>query len=160
MIIVDRDSYDELFTAQDSDLNFVHAILENYFDFRCVFRADIFNEVHINVIRYDLNRAIPSITSSIVDEVTTTIDEILDPLVTEGKPFPTSLTPEWTPIVAFPMLCKIICRETHRVLVGLPLCRDKDYIDYVDQHSKNVVIATQILRLLPEFFRGYFLSQR
>ena len=53
------------------------------------------------------------------------------------------------------MLCKIISRETHRVLVGLPLCRNKDYHEFVDQHGQDVAIATQILRLLPESFRGY-----
>ena len=58
MIIIDRGSYKDLFSAQDTELHFMHATLED-FDFRCVFRADIFNETHTNAVRFDLNRAIP-----------------------------------------------------------------------------------------------------
>jgi hypothetical protein len=86
MIIVDRDSYKDLFGAPDTVLHFMHATLED-FDFRCVFRADIFNETHTDAVRFDLNRAIPAITPYIVDEVNVTMDEILDPLVTEGSSF-------------------------------------------------------------------------
>ena len=86
MIIVDRDSYNDLFSAQDTDLHFMHATLED-FDFRCVFLADIFNDAHTNAVRIDLNRAIPAITPNIVDEVNATMDEILHPLVTKGKAF-------------------------------------------------------------------------
>jgi len=155
MIIVDRDSYDDLFRAQDNELHFMRATLED-FDFRCVFRADIFNETHTNAIRYDLNRAIPAITSYILEEVKVAMDETLGVLVCAGRTllFDRDLQIDWTPIVAFPMLCKIISRETHRVLVGLPLCRNKDYLGCVDQHGKDVAIATQLLRLLPEAVRG------
>ena len=86
MIIIDRDSYNDLFSAQDTELHFMHATLED-FDFRCVFRADIFNQAHTNAVRFDLNRAIPAITPHIVDEVNVTIDEILDPLITKGIDF-------------------------------------------------------------------------
>jgi hypothetical protein len=83
MIIVDRGSYQDLFNADDAELHFMHATLQD-FDFRYVFRADIFNPTHTNAVRHDLNLAIRSITPSIVEEVNVTMKEILEPLVGKG----------------------------------------------------------------------------
>ena len=83
MIIVDRKSYDDLFSATDRDLHFIHATLQD-FDFTAVFKADIHNPTHTNVVRHDLNGAIPSITPAIVEEVNVAIDEMLDPVIDRG----------------------------------------------------------------------------
>ena len=83
MIIVDRASYKELFSAPNEELHFMHATLED-FDFTAVFRADIHNPTHTNAVKADLNSAIPSITPFIADEVQTMLDEDLSRRIEEG----------------------------------------------------------------------------
>jgi hypothetical protein len=83
MIIVDRDHYEELFNAADTDLHMMQAYLED-FHFPSVFRANIFDPVHSNAVRYTLTQNISALTPEIADELNTSIDEELGSRVTEG----------------------------------------------------------------------------
>ncbi|KAF8154353.1 hypothetical protein K438DRAFT_361398 [Mycena galopus ATCC 62051] len=48
---------------------------------------------------------------------------------------------------------QIISRITTRVFVGLPLCRNKEYLDLTNGHNIRVFAASQILRICPDFLK-------
>ena len=66
MITVDRDHFDELFNVPNTDLHMMQAYLED-FHFPSVFRANIFDPVHSNAVRYKLTQNISALTPEIVE---------------------------------------------------------------------------------------------
>ncbi|KAK8061734.1 hypothetical protein PG994_008100 [Apiospora phragmitis] len=47
----------------------------------------------------------------------------------------------------------LILRVVNRALVGLPLCRNRDYLAHVDSFTTNVLVCTFATRLTPSFLR-------
>ena len=62
---------------------------------------------------------------------------------------------DWTAIVPYGTYAKVIARISSRVFVGLPLCRNEEYINFSVQHALTVVKAATMLRLLPEFLKPF-----
>ncbi|KAF8154349.1 cytochrome P450 [Mycena galopus ATCC 62051] len=60
---------------------------------------------------------------------------------------------EWKLITVVPSVTQIISRITARVFVGLPLCRNKEYLDLTSGHNIRVFAASQILRICPDFLK-------
>lgn len=50
-------------------------------------------------------------------------------------------------------MTKVVCRATNRTIVGLPLCRNPDYLELTTQFAADVVTMSSILRLVPPFLR-------
>lgn len=60
---------------------------------------------------------------------------------------------EWTALPALTLASRIICRTSNRLLVGLPLCRDKEYVDLAVKYSMDVSVSAMILMQVPEFLK-------
>jgi hypothetical protein len=60
----------------------------------------------------------------------------------------------WVSVNINEALMKIICRISNRTFVGLPLCRDKDYVDVNIKYTMDVVLGSQVVRMCPSFLRG------
>ena len=58
----------------------------------------------------------------------------------------------------YDIVLNLVARQNHRVLIGLPLCRDPDYLANVAEHAKQVGMATQALKFFPEVIRPYYLT--
>ncbi|KAF8183255.1 hypothetical protein K438DRAFT_1975120 [Mycena galopus ATCC 62051] len=56
-------------------------------------------------------------------------------------------------IAVVPTVTQIISRITARVFVGLPLCRNMEYLDLTNSHNIRVFAASQILRICPDFLK-------
>ncbi len=82
-MVVDRDHIKELFSAHDSELNFLEAKLE-HLDLRYTFKIDIYDDWHIDMIRNQLTQKIPALMPDIVDELTAAIGDELDAIVMKG----------------------------------------------------------------------------
>jgi hypothetical protein len=50
----------------------------------------------------------------------------------------------------------VVSRISNRVLVGLPLCRNREYLQSTSTFARNVVITAGLLNLLPEALRPVF----
>lgn len=59
----------------------------------------------------------------------------------------------WTEIQAYDTLLDVVSRISNRVLVGLPLCRNREYLRSTSSFARNVVITAGLLNLLPEALR-------
>jgi len=121
LVVVDRDHIKELFSAPDSDLNFLEAKLE-HLDLRYTFKLDVHDDWHIDMIRNQLTQKIPELMPQIVDELTAGFEDELNPLVTKGIRHNLMLTRDWTPVLVHRKVLSMVSRVANRVFVGLPLC--------------------------------------
>nr|AGN73101.1 P450 monooxygenase-like protein [Epichloe aotearoae] len=60
---------------------------------------------------------------------------------------------EWTAVPIQPLLLTIIERITNRVFIGLPLCRNEEWLATAHKHSHNVTLTQIAMRAVPPFAR-------
>ncbi|EEB97378.1 hypothetical protein MPER_03314, partial [Moniliophthora perniciosa FA553] len=56
---------------------------------------------------------------------------------------------------------QIVARASNRLFIGLPLCRNKEYLDLNIKFTIQVVVSSQLINMFPEFmkpFVGQFLT--
>ncbi|PBK94111.1 cytochrome P450 [Armillaria gallica] len=96
---------------------------------------------HVEVIRGALTRNIAACFADVQDEIRAAfIDHI-------------PMTEDWIEVPAYQVALQIICRASNRMFVGLPLCRNQDYIDLNINHTINAFSCAYILNLLPDFLK-------
>lgn len=96
---------------------------------------------HLKVIQINLTQRLSSILPEIVDEVT---------LAWKDN---TNITDQWTEINVWDVMLKVISRAVNRMFVGLPLCRNQEFLDNLVEYSTEVVKAGNILDMTPRAFR-------
>ncbi|KAF8330122.1 cytochrome P450 [Amanita rubescens] len=96
----------------------------------------------IHVIRTPLTRNVGVRYPDVLDEIITAFNDHI-PIKNE----------EWIKITIYPTIADIVCRTSNRMLVGLPLCRDPDYLELNKQFTVDVIKSTRILRLFPHLLK-------
>jgi hypothetical protein len=56
---------------------------------------------------------------------------------------------------AYDLSIQLILRASNRVIVGLPLCRDDDYLSTVEAFSRLAAIRGPLLGAFPQFLKPY-----
>ncbi|KAF9244075.1 cytochrome P450 [Melanogaster broomeanus] len=87
-----------------------------------------YNPYHVQFMRSQLTRGLGNLYPAIRDEVVTAFEEVLD-----------LRDNEWKSVPAFAAVQKIVCRTSNRIFVGLPLCRDPDWIDLNVRFTFDVI---------------------
>ncbi|KZV89753.1 cytochrome P450 [Exidia glandulosa HHB12029] len=108
-------------------------------------------DVHIGLIRGKLTRSLGSLFPAVYDEIRTSFEDVFE------------LEPEktgWTPLVARDALMRVICRTTNRVFVGLPLCRNEEFVDLNIRFTMDVAMSAFIIKLFPAFLKPYLTPMR
>ncbi|KAM6491442.1 Cytochrome P450 [Amanita muscaria] len=118
----------EIRSASDDYLSGVEAFRENQF--------------HIEVVKLPLTRNIGPRLADIQDEIVTAFN---DNIRLQGN--------EWTTVIAYSTIIDIVCRTSNRMFVGLPLCRNPDYLQLNKQLTIDVIKAAHILKFFPSFLR-------
>ncbi|KAG5725182.1 Ent-kaurene oxidase [Termitomyces sp. T112] len=90
---------------------------------------------HIPIIQTQLTRELTNSFDAIRDEVGTAFFEVAP------------LTDEWSRCPALDTTLEVVARTTHRTFVGLPLCRDPDYISMCKDFAMNISKAAWVIRL-------------
>ncbi|KAL2417885.1 Cytochrome P450 monooxygenase [Exophiala dermatitidis] len=98
--------------------------------------------VHFDVIKSELTRQVFNVTPEVCDELAAAVDEIWG-----------TDTDNWTEIPLFDSLTKIIARTSNRVFVGLPFCRNEEYIHNAVGFAEDIALSATLLRLFPAFVR-------
>ncbi|KAF8721159.1 hypothetical protein AX14_010511 [Amanita brunnescens Koide BX004] len=62
---------------------------------------------------------------------------------------------EWIKVTAYSTIMDIVCRASNRMLVGLPLCRDPDYLELNKQFTIDLVKASYILNIVPPILKPF-----
>ncbi|KAG6329792.1 hypothetical protein ID866_9296 [Astraeus odoratus] len=98
------------------------------------------NPYHVTVVRTHLARNVAIYYPDVRDEIEAAFNEILD---LNGN--------EWKSIPAAATMREVVCRASNRVLVGLPLCRDPDWIYLSSQFAVDVMTDAFMLNMFPKF---------
>ncbi|KAI6098493.1 cytochrome P450 [Pisolithus sp. B1] len=98
------------------------------------------NPYHISIVRIHLTRNLGLYYPDIRDEVYTAFEELLD--LKDNA---------WKSVVAAETVREIVCRVSNRTFVGLPLCRDADWIDLNSRFAIDLATDANILKMFPMF---------
>jgi cytochrome P450 len=98
--------------------------------------------VHGRVIRREMTKDLDTYAELIVDEIkhSLTLNWGDEPGV-------------WKEVRIYDTMLDVISRISNRVLVGLPLCRDEEYLHSSSTFARNVVVTAGLLNLMPPFLR-------
>ncbi|KZV79779.1 cytochrome P450 [Exidia glandulosa HHB12029] len=102
-------------------------------------------EVHIGLIRGKLTRSLGSLFPAVYDEIRTAFEDVFK--------LPAEDETGWTPLVARDALMRVICRTTNRVFVGLPLCRNEEFVDLNVRFTMDVAMSAFTIKLFPTFLK-------
>ncbi|CAK5284541.1 unnamed protein product [Mycena citricolor] len=100
------------------------------------------NPYHVNTIRAGLTRNIARSFPQVREEMVHAFDFALG---LEGE--------EWKLVAAMPMVMQIVARTSNRVFVGLPLCRNPEYLQLNIDYTIDIVTRGGLIRLLPDFLK-------
>jgi cytochrome P450 len=98
--------------------------------------------VHGRVIRREMTKDLDTYAEAIVEEIkhSLTLNWGDDPGV-------------WNEVRIYDTMLDVISRISNRVLVGLPLCRNEEYLRSSSTFARNVIITAGLLNLMPPFLR-------
>ncbi|TFK24477.1 cytochrome P450 [Coprinopsis marcescibilis] len=97
---------------------------------------------HIDVIQCYMTRHLTVILTGMADEVHHSIKDTI------------SLSDEWVEYPCMDVISRVICRSINRAFVGLPSCRDKEYLEIQRKFGVTFMASSYSLNLLPKFLKG------
>ncbi|KAM6493880.1 Cytochrome P450 [Amanita muscaria] len=106
--------------------------------------AEFHHNTHLaEVVKLPLTKNIGPKFADVQDEIVTAFN---DNIKFQGN--------EWTTVIAYSTIMDIVCRTSNRMFVGLPLCRNPDYLQLNKQFTIDFVKTAIILDLFPSFLRS------
>ncbi|KAJ7659845.1 cytochrome P450 [Mycena rosella] len=115
-------------------------------------RALAENPYHQHTIRTSLTRNLHRCFPDVRDEIVCAFDEVLQ---LQGS--------EWKALPVLPTTMAVVARVSNRLFVGLPLCRNKAYLQNNIQYTIDVIRSAGRITLWPGFLRpivGPFISNK
>ncbi|KAI0033519.1 cytochrome P450 [Vararia minispora EC-137] len=101
------------------------------------------NHYHVPIVRSQLTRNLGVLFDDIRDEVVSAFNDVI-PVKDDGS---------WVTVKTQETIQQIVCRTSNRLFIGLPLCRNKDYIKLNVEFTIDVVLGGRLLRLFPDFMK-------
>ncbi|KAL5522639.1 hypothetical protein ACEPAG_8657 [Sanghuangporus baumii] len=112
------------------------------------------NHYHISMVRSQLTRNLSVLYADIYDEVSQAFEDNIT-----GKQEGNRL--DWVSLNAQDTVMQVVARTSNRVFVGLPLCRNKDWIELNIRYTIDVVKGAMMINMVPDFLKtlvGEFLT--
>ncbi|KAF8524847.1 cytochrome P450 [Hysterangium stoloniferum] len=103
------------------------------------------NPYHISIVRSQLTRNLGTLYPALKEEIVLAVEDLI-PLTDES-------VLDWTGIKAFDTMMNVVCRASNRAFVGVPKCRDPEFIDLNLRFTIDAVIAGKIINLFPDFLK-------
>ncbi|KAF8149663.1 cytochrome P450 [Mycena galopus ATCC 62051] len=100
------------------------------------------NHYHVHTIRTSLTRNLHACFPDVKDEI---VDAFGDVVQLHGS--------EWKSLPMLPMTMAIVARVSNRLFVGLPLCRDRTYLQNNVQFALDIMRSRRKMDWLPYFLR-------
>ncbi|KAI6111837.1 cytochrome P450 [Pisolithus croceorrhizus] len=95
---------------------------------------------HLGIIKTQLSRKLPTLCPVIDNEVSVALSEMFS-----------SQDNEWKPVVAMQAVQQVVSRAMNRIFVGLPLCRNPDWLKFGNQYAIDSIISGAKMDLFPRF---------
>ncbi|TDL22833.1 cytochrome P450 [Rickenella mellea] len=99
------------------------------------------NSYHVAIIRTQLTRNLSSVFPQVRNEIVHSFQDLIP------------LTDDWVGYPAVETFMTIVARTSNRIFVGLPTCRDPDYIKLNIEYTVQVFKAATLIGLTPSFLR-------
>ncbi|KAK7686505.1 hypothetical protein QCA50_010103 [Cerrena zonata] len=151
IIISGPDLIEEVRKLPDEQVSFAEAV-DEFFQLRHTFGRDITStHLHVDVIRNQLTRNISTIFEDFRDEIVAVFDDLIP--ATQDK---------WSSIATLPTMQTMVARVSSRVFVGLPLCRNEEYLQIAVSHTKAIARIREVLLCFPPVLKpiaGLFLGE-
>ncbi|KAJ7937373.1 cytochrome P450 [Mycena leptocephala] len=142
VIISGRELVEQLRASKEEELSIQEAFNEILQTNMTMGPNILGNPYHISVTRVGMTKNLDARFDEVRDEIACTFQ---DHLSLEGN--------EWKAIPAQATVMQVICRTGNRLFVGLPLCRNSDYLNLNFEFTISVVMAAQMINILPGFLR-------
>ncbi|PBK90650.1 cytochrome P450 [Armillaria gallica] len=94
---------------------------------------------HFEVVRRTLTRNIASCFADVHDEIKASFKDNIP------------MTEDWVEIPAYETILQIVCRATNRMFVGLPLCRNPEYIKLNINYAVEFFAFLRIMTILTQY---------
>jgi len=133
--------FEELYKAPESVFSSMDAVIDQLQSHYTLGRNLSENPYHIPIVRSQLTQALPHLVPEVYDEVMTACNEFIP------------LTKEWQSVRITDTMMKVVCRASNRIFVGLPLCRNPDFVGINVQFTIDIVKTAFILRMVPDLLK-------
>ncbi|KAI6042750.1 cytochrome P450 [Pisolithus marmoratus] len=140
IVIVGRQHLEDIKKFTDDELSLPEAVNDTIKIDYLIGPAITSHAYHIPVTRTRLSRNLGLYYPDMKDEVQIAFDELLDIKDNAWKSIPVVTTTR-----------ELVCRASGRVIIGLPLCRDPDWIDLNSGFAVKVATDGNILNMFPRF---------
>ncbi|KAM5535892.1 hypothetical protein V8D89_010510 [Ganoderma adspersum] len=100
---------------------------------------------HIDIIKEKLSRTLPAILPDVIEELKVAIPEHI----------PTKDN-DWSSVNVMSMLQKVVARASNRVFVGLPLCRNEEFLEMAIRFTVDIMKDQVVISLIPSSLTKYF----
>ncbi|KAI6165104.1 cytochrome P450 [Pisolithus thermaeus] len=131
---------DEVRTAPDDQLSAIEGT-NDFFKIAFTMGQQVANNpYHFSIIKTQLNRKLATLCPIIEDEISVTLSEMFS---SQGD--------GWKPVVALTAIRKVVARASNRIFVGLPLCRNSDWLEFGLQYAVDSMVSAAKLDLFPRF---------
>ncbi|PIL27969.1 cytochrome P450 [Ganoderma sinense ZZ0214-1] len=142
VVVSGRELVEELRKCGEEELSAPES-LKDTFQSKYIFDPLIVaDQYHVKVLQEKLTRRLPDLLPDIVDEVTVAVQ---DHIVSKE---------DWTSVEVVPVMQNIIARASNRAFVGLPLCRNKEYLRLAVGIIVDTVKTMFVLGLVPRFLKS------
>lgn len=128
---------DELRRAPDDELSFLDAVNEALELEYTMGAATANNLYHVPVIRNTLTRNLGNLSSEIYDEISNAFADCIP------------ARDEWMAVPALQSIMQIVARTSSRIFVGLPLCRNREFLEISMTYTTDVVKTGLLLNMVP-----------
>ncbi|TFK26822.1 cytochrome P450 [Coprinopsis marcescibilis] len=99
------------------------------------------DQYHVHSIANGLTRNLTARFPDIIDEVEQSFtDEI-------------PISDEWVTYQVQKAIAPVTCRTANRLFVGMPLCRDQEYLDIQQNFAVSLMVSVTIVNLVPDFMK-------
>ncbi|KAJ5041685.1 uncharacterized protein L3040_005257 [Drepanopeziza brunnea f. sp. 'multigermtubi'] len=98
--------------------------------------------IHADVIKREMTKFLGDFTEDVEEEIDYAFRTLWG---TDTK--------NWVQVSAYHTMLDVIARVSNRVLVGLPLCRDEEYLDSSKSFARFVVVQAAAISQCPNFLR-------
>ncbi|KAH9918497.1 cytochrome P450 [Fomitopsis serialis] len=133
---------EELRKLPDDQMSFLDAA-EDLLQAKYTIAKDILrNPIHIPVIRGPFTRNLAAFMPDVADEIASAVQEAVP-----------DAGDEWVGVVASPAMARVVCRASNRVFIGLPMCRNPEFLEIVLNYTKDVGKSRFIMALTPILFK-------
>ncbi|KAI8990629.1 cytochrome P450 [Trametes punicea] len=133
---------EEIRRRPDDELSFLDGV-EDTMQIRHTFGPQTHDDpYHVDIIREKLTRSVPAILPDVVDELALAVPQHIP-----------AKSDEWLEVHVMSAMQQIIARASNRVFVGLPACRNQEYLDLAISFTTDIVKDATVIRLSPGFLR-------